>query len=133
MQTREACSVCFNRPFSLNRLRLSFDSGGRRTSFGKPGENLTLTAPQAERPIRTAIVEDDPALRKMLAALLQADPDYAVVAEFAEGNAAVQPQHIRRAEHHAAGSKKRNERAHLERAEQYQKFADKTGRGWQPD
>lgn len=47
-----------------------------------------MAAP-AEKSIRTAIVEDDPALRKMLAALLQADPDYAVVAEFAEGQAAI--------------------------------------------
>jgi DNA-binding NarL/FixJ family response regulator len=48
-----------------------------------------LTDIKAARPIRTAIVEDDPTLRKMLAALLQADPDYAVVGEFGEGEAAV--------------------------------------------
>jgi DNA-binding NarL/FixJ family response regulator len=48
-----------------------------------------VIAAKAEKPIRTAIVEDDPALRKMLVTLLQADPDYAVVAEFAEGQAAV--------------------------------------------
>jgi DNA-binding NarL/FixJ family response regulator len=40
-------------------------------------------------PSRTAIVEDDPQSRKMIATLLQADPDYAVVAEFAEGKAAI--------------------------------------------
>jgi DNA-binding NarL/FixJ family response regulator len=48
-----------------------------------------VIAVKAEKPIRTAIVEDDPALRKMLVALLQADPDYAVVAEFAEGKTAI--------------------------------------------
>lgn len=52
-------------------------------------EDSTLTAIKTARPSRTAIVEDDPALRKMLAALLQADPDYAVVGEFADGEAAV--------------------------------------------
>jgi DNA-binding NarL/FixJ family response regulator len=40
-------------------------------------------------PIRIALVEDDPALRKMLMSLLQADPDYFVVAEFAEGTGAI--------------------------------------------
>jgi len=40
-------------------------------------------------PVRIAIVEDDPAARKMLVSTLQADPDYVVVAEFAEGKAAV--------------------------------------------
>jgi DNA-binding NarL/FixJ family response regulator len=44
---------------------------------------------ELKKPIRTAIVEDDPALRKMLVSLLQADPNYAVVAEFAEGTAAI--------------------------------------------
>ena len=39
--------------------------------------------------IRIAIVEDDPALRKMIVSLLQADPSYAVVAELAEGKAAI--------------------------------------------
>jgi len=48
-----------------------------------------VIAVEAEKPIRTAIVEDDPALRKMLVTLLQADADYAVVAEFAEGKPAV--------------------------------------------
>jgi DNA-binding NarL/FixJ family response regulator len=43
----------------------------------------------SNRPIRIAIVEDDAASRKMLVSTLQADPDYAVVAEFAEGKAAV--------------------------------------------
>jgi DNA-binding NarL/FixJ family response regulator len=42
-----------------------------------------------KKPIRTAIVEDDPALRKMIVSLLQADADYAVVAELAEGKAAI--------------------------------------------
>ena len=40
-------------------------------------------------PIRTAIVEDEPELRKMIVSLLQEDPDYHVVAEFAEGAPAV--------------------------------------------
>lgn len=48
-----------------------------------------MTAAKAAKPIRTAIVEDDPELRKMLVSLLQADPDYTVVAEFAEGEAAI--------------------------------------------
>jgi len=39
--------------------------------------------------IRTAIVEDEPELRKMIVSLLQADPEYRVVAEFAEGMAAI--------------------------------------------
>ncbi|MFZ0524477.1 MAG: response regulator transcription factor [Xanthobacteraceae bacterium] len=42
-----------------------------------------------KKPIRTAIVEDDPASRKMIVSLLQADPNYVVVAEFAEGKAAI--------------------------------------------
>jgi DNA-binding NarL/FixJ family response regulator len=46
------------------------------------------TAP-IKKPIRTAIVEDDPASRKMIVSLLQADPNYAVIAEFAEGKAAI--------------------------------------------
>jgi DNA-binding NarL/FixJ family response regulator len=48
-----------------------------------------VTATESAAPIRIAIVEDDPALRKMLVSLLQADPLYAVVAEFAEGRAAI--------------------------------------------
>lgn len=40
-------------------------------------------------PIRIAIVEDDIAVRKMLVSLLAADPQYAVVAEFAEGQPAI--------------------------------------------
>jgi len=52
----------------------------------EPGE-LATTGPK--KPIRTAIVEDDPTLRKMIVSLLQTDPDYAVVAEFAEGRAAI--------------------------------------------
>lgn len=40
-------------------------------------------------PIRTAIVEDEPELRKMIVSLLQEDPDYSVVAEFSEGAPAV--------------------------------------------
>jgi len=44
---------------------------------------------EPKKPIRTAIVEDDPALRKMIVSLLEADPDYAVVAEMAEGRAAI--------------------------------------------
>jgi DNA-binding NarL/FixJ family response regulator len=42
-----------------------------------------------EKAIRTAIVEDEPELRKMIVSLLQADPEYRVVAEFAEGTAAI--------------------------------------------
>jgi DNA-binding NarL/FixJ family response regulator len=50
---------------------------------------LFVTSADPKKPIRIAIVEDDPALRKMIASLLQADPSYAVVAEFAEGKAAI--------------------------------------------
>jgi DNA-binding NarL/FixJ family response regulator len=38
-----------------------------------------------KRPVRIAIVEDDPVARKMLVSTLQVDPGYVVVAEFAEG------------------------------------------------
>lgn len=48
-----------------------------------------MTIVDSNKPIRIAIVEDDAALRKMLVSLLQADPQYAVVAELAEGRAAV--------------------------------------------
>jgi DNA-binding NarL/FixJ family response regulator len=48
-----------------------------------------VSAAKLNRPIRTAIVEDDPASRKMIVSLLQADPDYIVVAELAEGKAAI--------------------------------------------
>ncbi len=48
-----------------------------------------MSAAKLNRPIRTAIVEDDPASRKMIVSLLQADPDYVVVAELAEGKAAI--------------------------------------------
>lgn len=46
-------------------------------------------AAKLNKPIRAAIVEDDPALRKMIVALLEADPNYVVVAELAEGKAAI--------------------------------------------
>jgi hypothetical protein len=36
---------------------------------------LVVTA-ELKKSIRTAIVEDDPALRKMIVSLLQADPHY---------------------------------------------------------
>jgi DNA-binding NarL/FixJ family response regulator len=48
-----------------------------------------MTTVDPKKPIRIAIVEDDPALRKMIVSLLQADPSYAVVAELAEGRAAI--------------------------------------------
>jgi DNA-binding NarL/FixJ family response regulator len=48
-----------------------------------------VTTATPKKPIRTAIVEDDPASRKMIVSLLQADPNYVVVAEFAEGKAAI--------------------------------------------
>jgi DNA-binding NarL/FixJ family response regulator len=44
---------------------------------------------ELRKSIRIAIVEDEPALRKIIVSLLQADPDYQVVAEFAEGRAAI--------------------------------------------
>jgi DNA-binding NarL/FixJ family response regulator len=49
---------------------------------------LVATA-NLQTPIRIAIVEDDPVLRRMIVSLLQADPNYAVVAELAEGKAAI--------------------------------------------
>jgi DNA-binding NarL/FixJ family response regulator len=52
-------------------------------------EDLFVATTNIHKPIRIALVEDDPALRKMIASLLQADPSYAVVAEFAEGKAAI--------------------------------------------
>src|SRR4030088_3418450 len=53
-----------------------------------PRTRLVATA-NLKKPIRTAIVEDDPVLRRMIVSLLQADPNYAVVAELAEGKAAI--------------------------------------------
>jgi DNA-binding NarL/FixJ family response regulator len=44
---------------------------------------------KTQKTVRTAIVEDEPELRKMIVSLLQADPEYSVVAEFAEGKAAI--------------------------------------------
>jgi DNA-binding NarL/FixJ family response regulator len=57
--------------------------------FAKPMRTWFVATAKLKQPIRTAIIEDDPALRKMIVSLLQADPDYAVVAEFAEGGAAI--------------------------------------------
>jgi DNA-binding NarL/FixJ family response regulator len=57
--------------------------------FAKPMRTWFVAIAKLKQPIRTAIIEDDPALRKMIVSLLQADPDYAVVAEFAEGGAAI--------------------------------------------
>lgn len=48
-----------------------------------------VKSPEPTMPIRTAVVEDEPELRKMIVSLLQEDPDYNVVAEFAEGAPAV--------------------------------------------
>jgi DNA-binding NarL/FixJ family response regulator len=48
-----------------------------------------VAAAEARKPIRTVIVEDDPALRRMIVSLLRADPQYSVVAEFAEGKSAI--------------------------------------------
>ena len=44
---------------------------------------------ERKMPIRLAIVEDDLSFRKVLVSTLQTDPDYAVVAEFSEGEPAV--------------------------------------------
>ena len=49
----------------------------------------TANTLESRTPLRVAIVEDDLAARNMLVATLQADADYTVVAEFAEGRAAV--------------------------------------------
>ena len=43
----------------------------------------------ARKPLRVAIVEDDLAARNILVSALQRDADYTVVAEFAEGTAAI--------------------------------------------
>lgn len=51
--------------------------------------NQAVAAADSKKPIRIAIVEDDAALRKMLVSLLHADPQYVVVAELAEGRAAI--------------------------------------------
>jgi DNA-binding NarL/FixJ family response regulator len=48
-----------------------------------------LISADSKKPIRIVIVEDDMAARDMLVSALQADPDYRVVAEFAEGKSAV--------------------------------------------
>jgi DNA-binding NarL/FixJ family response regulator len=48
-----------------------------------------VAADKRDKSIRIAIVEDDPALRKMVVSLLEADPDYTVVAELSEGEAAI--------------------------------------------
>jgi DNA-binding NarL/FixJ family response regulator len=48
-----------------------------------------MAAAELKKPIRAAVIEDEPALRKMIVSLLQADPDYRVVAEFAEGKPAI--------------------------------------------
>lgn len=50
---------------------------------------MTVPSTEPKTPIRIAIVEDDLSFRKVLVATLQADPDYAVVAEFSEGKLAV--------------------------------------------
>jgi DNA-binding NarL/FixJ family response regulator len=50
---------------------------------------MTVTNIESKTPIRIAIVEDDLSFRKVLVSTLQADPDYAVVAEFAEGKPAI--------------------------------------------
>jgi DNA-binding NarL/FixJ family response regulator len=55
---------------------------------GLPTGDFVASA-NSKKPIRIVIVEDDLASRKMLVSTLQADPDYVVVAEFSEGNAAV--------------------------------------------
>ncbi len=48
-----------------------------------------MISADSKKPIRIVIVEDDMAARDMLVSALQADPDYRVVAEFAEGKSAV--------------------------------------------
>jgi DNA-binding NarL/FixJ family response regulator len=44
---------------------------------------------ESETPIRIAIVEDDLTLRQVLVSTLEADPDYVVVGQFADGESAV--------------------------------------------
>jgi DNA-binding NarL/FixJ family response regulator len=48
-----------------------------------------MAAAELKKPIRAAVIEDEPALRKMIVSLLQADPSYGVVAEFAVGKPAI--------------------------------------------
>src|SRR4051794_31702003 len=58
-------------------------------SIEQPTRIWLVVVASSKKPIRIAIVEDDPALRKMLVSLLQEDSQYAVVAELAEGKAAI--------------------------------------------
>ena len=62
-----------------------------------------MSADKPEAPIRIAIVEDDPALRKMLVSLLQADTRYAVVAEIRRGPTRRLPRSAPFARHRAGG------------------------------
>lgn len=56
---------------------------------------MTVPSNEPKTPIRIAIVEDDLSFRKVLVSTLQADPDYAVVAEFSEGKpAAIAMPHL---------------------------------------
>jgi DNA-binding NarL/FixJ family response regulator len=66
---------------SAERQRSDMASGGMANAL------------ESRAPLRVAIVEDDLAARNMLVATLQADADYTVVAEFAEGRAAVSATH----------------------------------------
>lgn len=50
---------------------------------------MTVTNIESKTPFRIAIVEDDLSFRNVLVSTLQADPDYAVVAEFSEGKPAI--------------------------------------------
>jgi DNA-binding NarL/FixJ family response regulator len=73
----------------LESGRLAMPANVLSSQFAKPVRTWFVATAKLKQPIRTAIIEDDPALRKMIVSLLQADPDYAVVAEFAEGGAAI--------------------------------------------
>jgi len=73
----------------LESGRLAMPANVLSSQSAKPVRTWFVATAKLKQPIRTAIIEDDPALRKMIVSLLQADPDYAVVAEFAEGGAAI--------------------------------------------
>ena len=50
---------------------------------------MTVVDAESKAPINIAIVEDDLTLRQVLVSTLEADPDYVVVAQFADGESAI--------------------------------------------
>jgi DNA-binding NarL/FixJ family response regulator len=56
---------------------------------GQDTEGNTVVDAESKTPINIAIVEDDLTLRQVLVSTLEADPDYAVVAQYADGKTAL--------------------------------------------